>query len=133
MASESRAYLRCHDATPATRARRRWFGATLGAGAAVMAFIGQRRIGALQGLEGHDLFQRTAEAAYGLAFYLRKTLVPLGLSPMYPLEIDVRPLDAKYVVGLSRARPDARPAQGRLAGNRNTKSPSPSSALYCGV
>ncbi len=41
-------------------------------------------------LAQHGVAQRLAQALFGLAFYLRKTLAPWGLSPLYPLpRVDV--------------------------------------------
>lgn len=42
--------------------------------------------------------QRLAIAAYGLAFYLWKTLVPVPLSPLYTLFHPVRPWSATYLL-----------------------------------
>ncbi|MFQ5413327.1 MAG: hypothetical protein ACE5E6_02605, partial [Phycisphaerae bacterium] len=41
--------------------------------------------GAMHALAEHDALARVAQAVYGLAFYIRKTLVPSGLGPMYEL------------------------------------------------
>jgi tetratricopeptide (TPR) repeat protein len=49
-------------------------------------------------LAEHGVLARAAQSAYGLAFYLRKTLVPVGLSPLYVLERRLDPWRARYVV-----------------------------------
>jgi len=46
----------------------------------------------------HDLFDRVVQSAYGLAFYVGKTLAPLRLSPLYPLPQDFQPLAPLYLV-----------------------------------
>ena len=63
----------------------------LAACAALPAFIAEADNGSTQGLELYPLAQRLATAAFGLAFYLRKTLLPLGLLPLYEIP---RPFDA---------------------------------------
>ncbi len=45
-----------------------------------------------------DLAQRLAVSAYGLAFYVAKTLAPWPLSPIYPLVHPVAPGSARYLV-----------------------------------
>jgi tetratricopeptide (TPR) repeat protein len=53
---------------------------------ALAAAIAQRQSGAMQELASHDLVGRTFQAAWGICLYLGKTLLPIGLSPLYPLE-----------------------------------------------
>ncbi len=58
-------------------------------------------------LEQYGLIPRLGQAAYGLAFYLGKTLFPIGLSPIYEIPADVSVLRvpcliaAAAVAGLS--------------------------------
>ena len=56
---------------------------TLAAG--VRAVLGKEGTGALYPLAGYGLLPRVASVLYSLAFYPWKTLVPLELSPLYPL------------------------------------------------
>lgn len=42
--------------------------------------------------------ERVAVSAYALAFYLQKTLLPLGLSPLYELFLPVRPFDWPFLL-----------------------------------
>ena len=49
-------------------------------------------------LAEHGPVQRLAQAAYGLTLYLWKSLLPLGLSPLYPLERDLDPSRARYLL-----------------------------------
>lgn len=44
------------------------------------------------------LLERVAISAYSVAFYLRKTLVPLQLSPLYELSLPVHILDRRFLV-----------------------------------
>src|SRR2546425_6548304 len=59
--------------------------AVLAAVAAVIAFIAIVRLGNMSPLERLGLPQRPPGSLFGLAFYLWKTLLPLGLSPLYRL------------------------------------------------
>ena len=44
------------------------------------------------------LLERVAVSAYSVAFYLWKTLLPLGLSPLYELFLPVRPFDWRFLL-----------------------------------
>jgi tetratricopeptide (TPR) repeat protein len=44
------------------------------------------------------LLERVAVSAYSVAFYLRKTLVPLELSPLYELSLPVHMFDRRFLV-----------------------------------
>ena len=55
---------------------------------------GQRAISSLDAL---GPVQRLALSAYGLAFYLAKTLAPWPLAPLYPMAYPVEPWTAKYL------------------------------------
>jgi protein O-mannosyl-transferase len=62
----------------------------LAAAAAVGAVLAQAHIGNLTPLERFSVGDRIAMSVHGLAFYLWKTLLPVGLSPLYerPLLVD---------------------------------------------
>jgi protein O-mannosyl-transferase len=45
-----------------------------------------------------DVAQKLAVSAYGIAFYLGKTLVPARLSPLYSMPLRVDPSDARFIV-----------------------------------
>ena len=68
--------------------------AAMGAGVAMAA---SAQSGLAPSLAEYGLGQRIAQCFYGLAFYLRKTLVPTGLSPIYSIPPDLDPLAAPYV------------------------------------
>ena len=53
--------------------------------AGIRAIIAQADQEALYPLAAHDLGARLSQAAYGWVFYLRKTLWPVELGPLYPL------------------------------------------------
>jgi len=69
---------------------------------AVQAFRAQREgeggITAVMDLEAHGIADRLAQAAYGAVFYVRKTLWPTELAPLYELEVDFDPTRTRYVV-----------------------------------
>jgi tetratricopeptide (TPR) repeat protein len=50
---------------------------------AIVALLAQREAGALRTLERYNIGFRLAQALFGLVFYLWKTIIPLGLSPLY--------------------------------------------------
>ncbi len=81
--------------------RRAWreklpfFALSLAAGA--VALVAQRAAGATSTLTFLGPLERAAIASYSLAFYLRKTLVPRGLSPIYELPARVDALASPYV------------------------------------
>lgn len=57
----------------------------LAAGAAAVTLVLNRAIGNLTPIDRVGLMDRLAISAYSLIFYLWKTVLPLGLSPMYEL------------------------------------------------
>jgi hypothetical protein len=52
---------------------------------AVVAAFAQRHAGAAATLERHGILERNLQANYGLIFYVWKTVLPTGLSPLYLL------------------------------------------------
>jgi tetratricopeptide (TPR) repeat protein len=52
----------------------------------------------MKSLADHSILQRMAQAAYGLVFYIRKTLLPLGLSPLYEIPPKMNPLALRFVL-----------------------------------
>ena len=77
--------------------------------AGVIAPIAVSQIGAMQSLDRYGVAPRISQALFGLAFYLWKTVVPLGLSPLYELPSNLNLLDWPFllsgivVVGISVA------------------------------
>jgi protein O-mannosyl-transferase len=53
--------------------------------AGVVAGIAQYQSGAITPLEKHGILARIAQALFGLVIYIWKTILPLGLSPLYDL------------------------------------------------
>lgn len=51
----------------------------------IVALLAQREAGALKPLESYGPTQRLAQALFGIAFYLWKTIAPMGLSPLYEI------------------------------------------------
>jgi len=84
-------------------ARRRWaekipfvFGSAL---VVPVALVAARSAANLLPIAEVGIFDRLGISLYGLAFYVRKTVVPFGLSPFYELGAPILPLSAPYVVG----------------------------------
>jgi tetratricopeptide (TPR) repeat protein len=81
----------------------------LGIAAAVMAGLAQSVAGALYSFADHPPSGRIAQAFWALGFYVWKTLVPLGLSPLYQIPVGWewrRPdvlLGAVFVLGTTAA------------------------------
>jgi tetratricopeptide (TPR) repeat protein len=89
----------------------KWFGPTvrrvwvekvpflsLALAAGVIALVGEYRVGGVRPLESYGVTARGAQALFGLAFYLWKTVVPLGLSPLYPLPAQLDPFAAPFLL-----------------------------------
>lgn len=70
----------------------------MAAAAAVAAFYAEASNGATLGLGSYTLAQRLGVAAYGLVFYLRKTLLPLQLLPLYELPQQFSPFAAPFLL-----------------------------------
>jgi tetratricopeptide (TPR) repeat protein len=51
--------------------------------AGVVASVAQHQTGAMKYLADYGVFPRILQALFGLAFYLWKTIIPVGLSPLY--------------------------------------------------
>ena len=76
------------------------FLALAAADAAVM-LLAMRDLDAVRSMGGYDFSQRIMQAAYGLFFYVWKTVIPVGLSPLYPIHLQMDPWDVKYVACLA--------------------------------
>lgn len=72
----------------------------LAGAAAGAAFGAEVENGAAQGLGLYPLSQRLATAAYGLAFYPRKTLFPVGLVPLYEIPRPFEALAPRFVLSV---------------------------------
>jgi hypothetical protein len=75
--------------------------AILAAGGAVAAFHAQHPVEAMRTLAHHGVAARAAQAAWGLCFYLWKTLVPTRLHPAYLLELQLDPTRPRYVLAMA--------------------------------
>ena len=71
----------------------------LSAVATVVAFSALLPLGNTQSLQGMPMDLRLLVSVYGLIFYLRKTLLPLDLSPLYPLTFQVTWLQFGLLIG----------------------------------
>jgi tetratricopeptide (TPR) repeat protein len=64
----------------------------------ILAIHGQRTEAAMLAMEEHGLVARLMQSAYGLYFYVEKTLVPFRLSPMYLREHAGSSLDDRHIM-----------------------------------
>jgi len=72
------------------------------AGAAALAQkAGAQGQTAVVGLAEHGVLERAVQAAFGLAFYLYKTLIPVGLSPLYELEREFDVTRPHYLISVA--------------------------------
>jgi tetratricopeptide (TPR) repeat protein len=70
----------------------------LALGAAWVAILAQFDTGAVESLSQRGLIARLAQALYSLGFYLQKTFLPVGLSPIYELPAKFNPGEWMYVL-----------------------------------
>ena len=75
----------------------------LSAAAAAVAFLALLPLGNARSVADMSLGLRALLAVYGLAFYLFKTLLPLDLSPLYPLSVTITWWHLAAVVGTALA------------------------------
>jgi Flp pilus assembly protein TadD len=61
-----------------------------------IAFVAARSGANLLAVTDIGVLERVAICLYGLTFYLQKTLLPMGLSPFYPLDTPIVPLSAPF-------------------------------------
>ena len=64
----------------------------------IIALLAQKGAGALKPLERYDFVSRLAQALYGIAFYLWKSALPWGLSPLYELPVQLNPWDWPFLL-----------------------------------
>ncbi|HEU4343969.1 MAG TPA: tetratricopeptide repeat protein [Candidatus Binatia bacterium] len=65
---------------------------------AIIALFAQHTGEALKSLQQYNLISRSMQIFYGLTFYLWKTLLPTGLSPIYELPIDFEPWAGAFLL-----------------------------------
>jgi len=65
---------------------------------AVMAVWAQHSNRYLTSLESVSVFERGPLALFSLAFYASKTVLPLGLSPLYELPARIHPLESRFAL-----------------------------------
>ncbi len=63
-----------------------------------VALFAQHEAGALTTLEGYGVGARLAQALFGIAFYLWKSVLPLSLSPLYELPVPFNPWSRPFVL-----------------------------------
>ena len=74
--------------------------AALAGAAALIAFRGQAALSGMRPLAGYGALERAAQAAYGLCFYLWKSVAPVGLSALYLLPRGLDPAAPRYLVSM---------------------------------
>ena len=70
----------------------------LAAVGAAVAIASSAQSGVARSLAEYGVLQRIAQCFYGLAFYLEKTILPTGLSPIYSIPQQLDPFAMRYVV-----------------------------------
>ncbi len=70
----------------------------LAAADGAIMIVAMRHIDQVRPLAGFSISERIAQAAYGLCFYPLKTLWPVGLIPIYRIDVPLNPWQAKYLV-----------------------------------
>lgn len=70
----------------------------LALGAGVSASIAQYQAGAMIPLDKYGVLPRLAQAFFGVVFYLWKTMMPVGLSPLYELPAHLNPWDWRFLL-----------------------------------
>jgi len=66
---------------------------------AIVALFAQHTTGALKPLDQFDFISRLIQASFAYFFYLWKTILPIGLSPIYELPIDAASWFWTFVLG----------------------------------
>jgi len=64
----------------------------------VVAPLAQEYVGSMPSWESHGLWPRLTVCAYGLVFYLVKTLVPWNLAPLYELHYPIEPAETQFLL-----------------------------------
>ena len=62
-----------------------------------LTVIAEKQIVTVQSVTFHEIVARCMQAAYGLCFYLWKTLIPVRLSPIYLIDNPLNPYDFPYL------------------------------------
>ena len=65
---------------------------------AAIAPIAQRTSSSIEWVAGYGFLARLATPLYGLAIYLWKTIVPTGLSPLYPVPVPFDPFEDRFLI-----------------------------------
>jgi tetratricopeptide (TPR) repeat protein len=63
----------------------------------ILALLAQQEFGALRPLEKYGFTIRLAQAFFGIVFYLWKTILPTGLSPLYAASAYLDPLSLPFL------------------------------------
>ncbi len=69
----------------------------------ILMMFAMRHIVAVQEFRQYDLSERALQAGYGLCFYVGKSFLPIGLAPIYPIEMSSGPTRLAYGASLAVA------------------------------
>jgi tetratricopeptide (TPR) repeat protein len=69
----------------------------------VVMIFAMRHIEAVQEFRRYELSERALQAGYSLCFYIGKSFLPIGLAPIYPIEISAGPTRLAYGASLVAA------------------------------
>ncbi len=75
----------------------KWPMLLLALASAVVSATVARESGAMLSFAIHGTAERIVQAGYGLAFYIGRTVAPIGLSPLYPLPLPIDPAAWAYL------------------------------------
>jgi Flp pilus assembly protein TadD len=73
----------------------------LAAGCTALALAAKSSSGSMMPLAWHGPLARLAQACYGLVFYPAKTVLPLGLSPIYELRLPLHPTAPRFLLSFA--------------------------------
>jgi protein O-mannosyl-transferase len=66
--------------------------------AGYLALLAKSQRAGMLNLDQHSWLDRIMQSAYGLIFYLWKTLIPIRLSPLYILDQHFNPFETQYII-----------------------------------
>jgi len=66
----------------------------------LVMLLAMRQLGTVRSIHQYDFFERALQAAYGVCFYVGKSLLPFGLAPLYPSDVSSGPTRVATVASL---------------------------------
>ncbi|HEY3226908.1 MAG TPA: tetratricopeptide repeat protein, partial [Planctomycetota bacterium] len=71
--------------------------------AAILAYLAQKQVGAMDFVADHTGLKRVVQSGYGLGFYLSETMLPFSRNPLHLLRSTFNPFEARYLAGAAIA------------------------------